>query len=339
MSSHWRETLNEYVRMLNQFEVHCSIDSLLPLLLDEQYKDMQRKRLSRFKERSQERNLKLKKSETRMKILKFQNGYNQKDVEIQLKRYYLYEVNHKRFEEERIEKQRIILKNEKGEWLIQRVEQPVPERTYCKNPPIATVNPHIKAQPLSLSVQNLSAPYMNEQLLNRASSKKSYRYQRLKVKSYADAWWEKPNPDFRAFNDDCTNFVSQCIYAGGASMNYTKNRTSGWWYHSDREQDGWSFSWTVSQCLKNYLLSKSSGLRAETVEDPEQLQVGDVIFYDWDGDSKFQHSAIVTGKDDKGQPLVNARTVNSKHRYWDYKDSYAWSNKTKYSFCHIYDTL
>ncbi|NBI30152.1 amidase domain-containing protein [Chengkuizengella marina] len=334
MSSHWRATLNEYVRMYNQFESRCSIDPLLPLLLDEQYKDMQYKRLYRI----QDKKFNLQKNETRMKIIKLQSGYDRTEVDILLKRFFLYEGNYKKYEEERIEQQHIILKKQRGKWMIEKIDIPVPERKYCKNPPVTSSNPHINNQTSLFPYDKHSVPFINEQIFNR-SSKKSYRYLRSKVKEYADVWWENPNPDFRSFNDDCTNFVSQCIYAGGASMNYTKSRASGWWYNSAREKDGWSFSWTVSQCLKNYLISNRNGLRAETVEDPRQLQIGDVIFYDWDGDSKFQHSAIVTDKDDNGMPLVNARTVNSKHRYWDYKDSYAWSERTKYSFCHIYDTI
>ncbi|MFS1514367.1 amidase domain-containing protein [Chengkuizengella sp. SCS-71B] len=332
MSSHWRATLNEYVRMVNQFESHCSIDPLLPLLLDEQYKDMQQKRLYRI----QDRKLNLKKNETRMKIVKLQSRYDRTEVDILLKRFFLYDGYYKKILEERIEQQHIILRKQKGKWLIEQIDIPIPERKYCKNPPVTSTNPEIKSQISSFQYQNNALPFFNEQIFNR-SSKKSFRYERSKVKEYADVWWENPNPDFRSFNDDCTNFVSQCIYAGGASMNYTRNRALGWWYNSG--QDGWSFSWTVSQCLKNYLLTNLNGLRAETVENPKQLQIGDVIFYDWDGDSKFQHSAIVTDKDENGMPLVNARTVNSKHRYWDYKDSYAWSEKTKYSFCHIHNSL
>ena len=45
---------------------------------------------------------------------------------------------------------------------------------------------------------------------------------------------------------------------------------------------------------------------------------GDVIVYDWDGDGAFQHSTIVTAFDAGGKPLVNAHTVSSRHRYWDY---------------------
>ncbi|MMZ62195.1 putative amidase domain protein [compost metagenome] len=78
---------------------------------------------------------------------------------------------------------------------------------------------------------------------------------------------------------------------------------------------------------------------AVPVERPEQLMLGDVISYDWDGDGTFQHSTIVTAFDAGGMPLVNAHTVNARHRYWDYRDSYAWTDRTVYRFYHIADHL
>ncbi|MNN92744.1 putative amidase domain protein [compost metagenome] len=66
-----------------------------------------------------------------------------------------------------------------------------------------------------------------------------------------------------------------------------------------------------------------------------ELDIGDVICYSWDGDGRYGHSTIVTGFDPGGMPLVNAHTVNSRNRYWDYSDSYAWTERTQYRFYHI----
>jgi hypothetical protein len=64
-----------------------------------------------------------------------------------------------------------------------------------------------------------------------------------------------------------------------------------------------------------------------------------VISYDWDGNGHFQHSTIVAAVDARGMPLVNAHTTESYHRYWDYRDSYAWTERTAYRFFHIPDEL
>ena len=52
-------------------------------------------------------------------------------------------------------------------------------------------------------------------------------YDRAKAVAYAHQWAYSRNPayyDFSAIGGDCTNFVSQCLRAGGAPMNYTRHR-------------------------------------------------------------------------------------------------------------------
>lgn len=61
---------------------------------------------------------------------------------------------------------------------------------------------------------------------------------------YARKWALSRNPayyDFEAIGGDCTNFVLQCLYAGGAVMHFT--RDTGWYYrwyeicHPHQEED------------------------------------------------------------------------------------------------------
>jgi len=170
-------------------------------------------------------------------------------------------------------------------------------------------------------------------------SRRGSRYRREDAVAYAEAWWDRYNPDYEGFEVNCTNYVSQCIFAGGAPMNYTGRRESGWWYKGRANgQEQWSYSWAVAHSLQQYLSQpRSYGLRAEEVESPKQLMPGDVICYDWDGNGRFQHNTIVTAFTPEGMPLVNANTVSSRHRYWDYRDSYAWTEQTRYRFFHIVD--
>ena len=49
-------------------------------------------------------------------------------------------------------------------------------------------------------------------------------YNRNAAYEYARKWAFKRNPayyDFSEIGGDCTNFASQCIYAGAGVMNYT----------------------------------------------------------------------------------------------------------------------
>jgi hypothetical protein len=161
-------------------------------------------------------------------------------------------------------------------------------------------------------------------------------YDRVKAQRYADAWWNDYNPRFRRFTVDCTNYVSQCLWAGGASMNVTGRRDKGWWYRqAGGEKDSWSYSWTVAHSLYWYLATSDKALRAEVKASAGELTIGDVISNQFDGDGRWQHNVIVTDMDGQGMPLINAHTVNSRKRYWSYQDSYAWTEKTKYKFFHI----
>lgn len=160
-----------------------------------------------------------------------------------------------------------------------------------------------------------------------------YRYNRLEAVKYAERWWNSHNPTYKLFENDCTNFISQCLHAGGAPMRGYPNRSKGWWYRSNN----WSYSWSVANTLRWYLSGSKQGLRGEEVRSPEQLIPGDVICYDFDGDGRWQHNTIVVAKDEMGMPLVNAHTHNSRMRYWDYTDSTAYTPNIKYKFFRIVD--
>jgi hypothetical protein len=155
-------------------------------------------------------------------------------------------------------------------------------------------------------------------------------YNPAQAVQYAALWWAGYNPAFRAFEDDCTSFISQCLWAGGWPMEFTGQRNKGWWYRGPNED--WSLSWAVAHSLRWYLATSG---RAEQRSEARQLELGDTITYDWDGDDSWQHHAIVVGFDPAGEPLVAAHTHPSWGRPWRYTDSPAYTERTKYLFWHI----
>lgn len=159
-----------------------------------------------------------------------------------------------------------------------------------------------------------------------------YTYDRLKAVKYAERWWNDFNPAYPKFTDDCSSFISQCLHAGGIPMWGSPNRNKGWWMSGK----GWSFSWTVANALQQ-LLAGGKGIRTKQVRTAEQLNLGDIICIDFEGDGRFNHSLMVTAKDEYGMPLVNAHTTNSRHRYWTYEDSSAYTPNIVYKFYKILD--
>jgi hypothetical protein len=152
---------------------------------------------------------------------------------------------------------------------------------------------------------------------------------------YAQRWWDSRNPDYPQFANDCANFVSQALFAAGYAMSKPADRASGWWFRHGDTPD-WSFSWSVAHALVHYLRSASDGHFLVTLLDhARDLCEGDVIAYDWSGDGRYDHVALVTGHDAVGEPLVHAHTVDSADRYWSYEDSTAWTPTTTYLFVHL----
>lgn len=178
--------------------------------------------------------------------------------------------------------------------------------------------------------QMVESPHVPELSFQRKIETQSF-YDRREAVQYAEQWWNDYNPAFKAFDVDCTNYISQCLLAGGGYMYGNPNRKRGWWYATDI----WSFSWAVAHSMRWYLSGSTRSIVGIEVENAQDLQLGDVICYDFNGDGQFDHTTIVVAKDANRMPLVNAHTDNSRHRYWSYEDSTAWTPNIAYKFFKI----
>lgn len=156
-------------------------------------------------------------------------------------------------------------------------------------------------------------------------------YDRLRAMRYSELWWNSYNSAFPQLEDDCTNFISQCLFAGNVPMTESHSRAQGWWYRfsGGQKTENWSYSWTTSHALYLYLVNQ---VGAKIVSSARDLKVGDLIFYDWGGQGTFHHTTIVVDFDNRGDPLVNAHTDASWHRHYLYLDSRAWTARTRYVF-------
>ncbi|HHW31960.1 MAG TPA: amidase domain-containing protein [Clostridiaceae bacterium] len=115
-------------------------------------------------------------------------------------------------------------------------------------------------------------------------------YNRAKAVDYAHRWAYGRNPsyyDFEHIGGDCTNFASQCIYAGSGVMNFTP--VYGWYYIDSYNRTP---SWTGVNYLYNFLVgNKGVGPYAEEV-DVEDIKPGDIIQLSFGG-GIFHHSPVV----------------------------------------------
>lgn len=337
----WKPVLQQYITKYNQAEIEQHSQRLNECTTDQLHNERVEERLYRLRERDLYRGAHVAGSEMKAQIISV-NDLEQ-EVVINVKFHLTRKISQdgKQYVEERIDQERLWLVKQEGTWQITRVEPIVPERKPRYGGALqdwsALQDNSEEEEPL------IARPYLNPDLMSsfryiRATN----RYRREQAVAYADKWWNKPNSNYEEFEANCTNYVSQCLFAGEAPMHYTNRRDSGWWYkgRGQKGKEWWSYSWAVSRSLAAFLSkARGSGLSAVEVERADQLQLGDVIVYDWNGNNSFQHTTIVTAFDSKGQPLVNANTNASRHRYWDYQDSYAWTPNTRYRFFHISDLM
>lgn len=343
----WKSAVHHYISLYNQAETEQHPSVLIDYVSDNMHRDRLSGRLERLRERELLRGALPAGSETKAELIRVQQSANEVSVLLKLHIKRRMEQNGQFYMEERLEYERLWLSAAGGQWAVVRVEPIISERRPRYGSSIhdgLLANEDyfsMDSEPTSPAIPP-SLPYLNNDLFPQFKQRPAgVRYRRDLAAAYADRWWNEGNPAYELFEVNCTHYVSQCIFAGNAPMNYTGRRGSGWWYKGrNKGQEAWSYSWAVSNAFTNYLAApRKHGLRCDVVHSAEELQLGDVITYDWNGDHRYQHSTIVTAFDAAGMPLVNANTVPSRHRYWDYRDSYAWTERTKYRFFHILDTL
>lgn len=135
-------------------------------------------------------------------------------------------------------------------------------------------------------------------------------YDRQAAAAYAKKWAFGRNPAYYNFDKiggDCTNFASQCIYAGAGVMNFTP--TFGWFYRSATDR---APAWTGVQYLYNFLVNnEGAGPFAEEVP-PEKLELGDIVQLGR-ATGDFYHSPVVVGKA-RGRIIVAAHSYDAYNK-------------------------
>ncbi|MDR0272485.1 MAG: amidase domain-containing protein [Clostridiales bacterium] len=133
-------------------------------------------------------------------------------------------------------------------------------------------------------------------------------YNREKAIIYAHKWAVGRNPEYYNFDGqggDCTNFVSQCIFAGSGVMNYT--RDTGWYYNSPNDR---AAAWTGVEFLHKFLTNNKGAGPFGTELPLENVIPGDIIQLSYDG-HVFGHSLFVV--ETQPQILVAQHSTGQNH--------------------------
>ncbi len=139
-------------------------------------------------------------------------------------------------------------------------------------------------------------------------------YDRENAVLYAHEWAYRRNPrfyDFEKIGGDCTNFISQCIYAGCGVMNYTP--VMGWYFISLNRR---APAWSGVPFLYNFLTTnKGAGPYGQHMP-LESAMIADVIQLSRDG-VRYSHSLFIVQVGNPPAPeniLITTHTLDSDNR-------------------------
>lgn len=121
------------------------------------------------------------------------------------------------------------------------------------------------------------------------------KYNRERAVDYALNFALKRDNKYHDYTNEggnCTNYVSQCLYAGTMVMNFDYN---GWYYISPTKT---SESWANVEPLYNFLINnKGEGIYG--INAPlEMCEIGDVIQLKFKNKNIFSHCLFVTKIED-----------------------------------------
>ena len=116
-------------------------------------------------------------------------------------------------------------------------------------------------------------------------------YDRQTAVEYANYWAYRRNPRYYTFDEiggDCTNFVSQCLYAGSGVMNFTP--TYGWYYRDINDR---APAWTGVAYLYQFLTENRGPGPFGREAALSELEPGDVVQMALGGKETFSHTVVV----------------------------------------------
>ncbi|KZX21090.1 amidase domain-containing protein [Rathayibacter tanaceti] len=120
------------------------------------------------------------------------------------------------------------------------------------------------------------------------------------IVDYALKYAMQRNPNYKTMDDDCTNFVSQALVAGGWKQVYGAQDDERAWFGNNVFE---SRTWSTAQPMFDWGFHTAGNFKYVTSFTP-----GDITFWVWSGSYSFDHSTVVTYVDSDGQPYFTEHT-------------------------------
>ena len=142
----------------------------------------------------------------------------------------------------------------------------------------------------------------------------TFPYDREQAVAYAHRWAYGRNPayfDFQNLGGDCTNYASQCIFAGSGVMNFTP--VLGWYYINANDRTA---SWTGVSFLWRFLTENPGAGPFGAETDADGIQPGDICQLALNRPS-FHHTPVIVAVGAHPAPdniLVAAHSRDADYR-------------------------
>ena len=157
-----------------------------------------------------------------------------------------------------------------------------------------------------------------------------YPYGRNAAVAYAHRWAYRRNPayfDFSKLGGDCTNFASQCLYAGSGVMNFTP--VYGWFYRGASDRTA---SWTGVKYLYNFLVSNTGAGPFASDTTMDMMEPGDLVQLAFVGKESYHHTPVIVSID--GTPTLDSIYIAAHSNDSDLRPLSSY-NIAKIRFLHI----
>lgn len=190
-----------------------------------------------------------------------------------------------------------------------------------------------QSKPISVDLENndKTIPQIREEVVLQDSEVQKQENQCRRVKrslsgysprlavAYADIYTSRRNKGYPSYVYNCTNYVSQCLFAGGVQMRKpnpipggTHETTKYWYCGTPHQKSSVSTSWMRVTDFYSYWAPKISDVNyTESTSVSKNGKVGDVVLFRNSRTGKRYHAMIITKKD-RNQVYLNGNTTNRK---------------------------
>ncbi|MCM3005733.1 amidase domain-containing protein [Priestia koreensis] len=166
--------------------------------------------------------------------------------------------------------------------------------------------------------EEVEKEYQQEKATNKVTAAASYN--RSNARAYMEKYWKSYNKSYRSFSNDCTNYASQVVQAGGmrqegqsASPGY-HSTTKSWYYRSlPSYAYTYSTSWSVVKDFYSYWAGHKghSHKMFKGHKDPASYtSTGDIIILRDQKTGIWHHTIIDNGRTAAGYVAYSGHTNN-----------------------------